>query len=375
MKNLTLFLMLAFSISLQAQVLGFVEGDKTCSAPTEVFVAQKKNLLFQIHVPVGGTFEVKLNPGQYNIIAVNQDGCEAKKEFDLQKDQVSLSFKIRKPASERTPTSIWGSVGETGMPVAPNGFLFGGGFRSPWWYPWSMYQYPVSYPYPCMWNIWGCGGGNYPGGGPIVMGKPNIYVEGPNVENAKIELPIVDGHRLMATAPAHMEKGWTFDLEKNQMKVSGTVYPYLFYDSRAEVKNLVNSQNGYCGDRKFVLQKMSDTLEQLHFPKKAQKDFNEHWWAKLPQITLFCVYPQVNEQLAELAPLKISFSSYSLTRVAFFIIPKPKRSKLPQEAFLREMVQRTPASWTAPVLKEERPPKKWQVYEWGVAFPFENEKK
>jgi hypothetical protein len=369
MKNITLFLSFFVSLSLNAQILGFIEAKQGCSAPTEVFIAEKKNLLFQIHVPINGNFEVKLNPGKYQIIAVNEEGCEGREQVEFKKEQINLTLKIGKVA-DRKPSMM-----ETGVGYSMDmwGVPYPG--RSPWWYPWSMYQYPMSYRNPCMWNIWGCGGGWYPGGGGIAMGKPNIYIVGPDIQAAKISLTPIEHHQLMATAPAHMEKGWTFNLEKNKLIVGGTTYPYLFYDSRAEVKKLINHQNGFCGDRPEVLQKMGDILEKMAYPKKAQKDFNEHWWAKFPKLTSFCVYPQVNDELSDLAPLQISLPSYSLTRIAFFVISRPKRSTLPVEPFLKEMIQRKPAAWVAPVKKADHPQKRWQVYEWGVAFPFETEKK
>jgi hypothetical protein len=210
----------------------------------------------------------------------------------------------------------------------------------------------------------------YPSGGPIAMGKPNLYITGPNLKDAKIELEKIEEHKLMATAPAHMEKGWTFSLEKNQLLVNGTKYPYLFYDSRAELKRLPNHSKGFCGERSEILEFMKKQLEEFRFPKNAQADFNEHWMVKLPPISQFCVYPQINEQMDKAAPLKMSFTDYKLTRVLFFIVPKLARKDLPKQVYLKELVQRTPAQWKAPALKTTK--NKWSIFEWGVAFPFEN---
>lgn len=365
-KQIFIMVVLFFSSNVYAQVLGFVQGPKVCNSLSEVFISQKKKLLFQISVPLNGNFEVRLNPGEYDFTAVNELGCEAKTSFQFKKEQINVTLSLT--PGKRMPSMYVDQAGGGMMGVmSPQ--------RSrelsmwPWWNPWAMYQFPMFYNNPCMWNVWGCQSSYYPSGGPIVMGKPNIYIEGPDLENAKIELDKVEHHQLMATAPAHMEKGWTFNLEKNKIIVAGTEYPYLFYDSRAEFNKLSNATHGFCGTPTQVLDEMNNQLEKLKFPKQARKDFAEHWIVKLPRLKELCVYPQMNEQMDSAAPLKISFKDYQMTRALFFIIPKLSRKDLPKAAFLKEMVQRTPAAFMAPEAKSSK--SKWKIYEWGVAFPFE----
>ncbi len=358
--------------SVKAQVFSRVKAGPGCEKPAEVFVSQGKALLFQIHVPLNGNFEIKLNPGKYEFVAITEDGCEGHRALHFQKKEVRTELKIaknRREGHKRKPSFAGSDMAASGQ--SPVMLGRGPHFSSmyPWWYPWSMYMFPASSQYPCVWAVWGCNSRYYPQGGPIVMGKPNIYVEGPDVENAKIELKRVEHHKLMATAPAHMEKGWTFSLTNNKINVEGVQYPYLFYDSRAELNHIPNQTDAFCGDRDEVLAQMNEVLEKMKFPKTARADFSEHWLAKLPRFKEFCIYPQVNEELNKASPLKISLSSYSLSRVLFLIIPKPARRDQPKEAFLREFVKRTPAEWVAPEAKTNKA--KWKVYEWGVAFPFE----
>lgn len=366
LKNTFLLLVVTFSSITQAQVVGLVQGPKVCKSISEVFVSQKKKLLFQITVPVGGNFEVKLNPGDYEFTAVNEMGCEAKQAFHLKKEQLTVTLSL--VPGKRMPSMYSDQAGGGMMGImSPQ--------RSrelammPWWSPWAMYQFPMFYNNPCMWNIWGCQSSYYPAGGPIAMGKPNIYIDGPDMENAKIQLDQVEHHKLMATAPAHMEKGWSFNLEKNKIMIEGAEYPYLFYDSRAEFNKLPNVTHGFCGTPTQVLEEMNNQLEKMKFPKRARKDFAEHWIVKLPKLKELCVYPQVNEQMDQAASLKFSFKDYQVTRALFFIVPKLSRKDLPKPAFLKEMVQRTPAAFITPEAKHSKA--KWKIYEWGVAFPFE----
>lgn len=348
-----------------AQVLGSVEGSGKCTSPSEVFVAQGKKLLFQIHVPVGGTFEVKLNPGKYELTALNQDECSSSVPIELKKEQLNVTLAMSALSDvKRKPNFYSEMAGRSQLGYFPQY-----GSYYPWWQPWSMYMYPGSYNYPCMWAMWGCQSRMYPSGGPIAMGKPNLYIVGPDIKEAKIELERIETHKLMATAPAHMEKGWTFSLEKNQIKVNGTPYPYLFYDSRAELDRLPNQSSGFCGNRSEILGLMKKELYQFKFPENAVADFDEHWMVKLPPISQFCVYPQINEQMDKAAPIKTSLKDSQMTRVLFFIVPKTARRGLPREAYLKELVQRQPAEWKTPVIKKASA--KWAIYEWGVAFPFE----
>jgi hypothetical protein len=129
-----------FSTQLQAQILGKVEAASSCTSPSEVFVAQGKKLLFQIHVPVGGTFEVKLNPGKYVLTALNEDECMASTALELKKDQINMTLAMSPLSESKRKPNFYSEMASqrSYLPV------MGGGMGFPWWSPWSMYMYPSS---------------------------------------------------------------------------------------------------------------------------------------------------------------------------------------------------------------------------------------
>lgn len=344
-----------------------MESD-ACSSPTEVFVSEtkSKNLLYQIHVPVGSDFEAKLNPGEYTIRAANKDGCLSEQKISLGKKQVELNLTLsNKPSEDRSPASsglcLYCNYNYSPMQMSPY-------FVGPWWNNFGNWSYP-NFSYPCTWGGWGCGGTSYPPGGPIVMGKPNIYLRGADTKNVSIRLGEKSLAKLIATSPAHMEKGWNVSLKKNQIYNGKVKIPYLFYDARAEVKNLQN-KFGFCGAAPAVLDSMMTDLKQAKFPKEALADFEEHWRYKLPPMGRFCVFPQHSKTLQDEVPFDVVGTEVHWNRVLYFIVPYPAGRQRPPK-FLEKFVQGPDELWTR--RGNDRTPsgsKTITAYEWGVAFPF-----
>lgn len=81
---ITLCLLFTFSASAWSAsgVKGKVLSPKDCSSPVMVWLSLDKDdykerlLLLHTEVPVGGTFQFYLKPGQYQLRASDQKGCE-----------------------------------------------------------------------------------------------------------------------------------------------------------------------------------------------------------------------------------------------------------------------------------------------------------
>lgn len=79
-----LYLLLSFfSLAWSAPgVKGKVASPKGCSSPVMVWLSldkddyKERQLLLHTQVPVGGTFQFYLKPGQYQVRASDQNGCE-----------------------------------------------------------------------------------------------------------------------------------------------------------------------------------------------------------------------------------------------------------------------------------------------------------
>jgi len=362
--------MALIAASSQGAVLGRVTGQSPdCKEATEVFVSQTKSrqLLYQIHVPVNGTFEVKVRPGDYTLRSANRSGCFAEQTVTFKKAQVNVKLELSnqpKPGDRKPAAS--GFFCPYCAPAWSPYSAFPTSFVGPWWNNFSMMNYP-NYSYPCMWGGWGCSGSMYPPGGPIAVGKPNIYLRGPDVKELKVELKEHVLARLIATSPAHMEKGWTVDIKKNEIYADGVKVPYLFYDARADLKSL-QSKKGFCGSAPAVLQSMVADLRASHFPSNAIDDFNEYWSYKLPSVQRLCVYPQGEAQLNADIPIEVVGAEFELRRVLYFIVPHMAGQARPPR-FLADFVSGPSEIWTREGTPEPKK-KKHVAFEWGIAFPF-----
>jgi hypothetical protein len=95
MKVLAIMLVI-FSLSAHSAsgVKGKVISPKGCSSPVMVWVALDKDqykerlLLMHTEVPVGGSFQFYLKPGEYQVRASDEKGCEFFQRVEV-KDLVS----------------------------------------------------------------------------------------------------------------------------------------------------------------------------------------------------------------------------------------------------------------------------------------------
>lgn len=83
MKALFLFLfLLSFSVFSATGIKGVVTSVEGCSSPVMVWVSLDKEdykerlLLMHTEVPVGGSFQFYLKPGNYQLRGSDQKGCE-----------------------------------------------------------------------------------------------------------------------------------------------------------------------------------------------------------------------------------------------------------------------------------------------------------
>lgn len=63
-----------------SNLFGQVFAERSCMKSSQLFVSTAENeLLYQLMVPVNGTFALKLKDGNYALLAANRDGCESRK--------------------------------------------------------------------------------------------------------------------------------------------------------------------------------------------------------------------------------------------------------------------------------------------------------
>ncbi len=60
-------------------ISGKVLSKVGCVKPTQLFISIDDKLLYQIEVPINGSFSVAVKKGEYNFLAINEEGCQSKK--------------------------------------------------------------------------------------------------------------------------------------------------------------------------------------------------------------------------------------------------------------------------------------------------------
>lgn len=355
-----------------------IESIKGCSNNVEIFVAQNKKLVFQIPGVQGIESSVFLNKGAYAVTVLGTD-CHFEKMVELTDDTKVTEVVVRLQRSEksRTPSSTgfmspersytYGMEGRYNLP--PGALNVNLNYSIPYWYPYVQQNYS-NYQWPCMWNMFGCNSYNYPvrrhqnyPNGPIVMGKPNIYVQGPDSQNLKLTFLENSEGRFMASTPAMVDNFWEFDLKGNAIVKNSVLFSYFFFDARTPTKADYNLDKAYCGLKEELLKFMIEHLEQRQFPKAAVTDFKQYWIFKLPDVES-CVFPQTEKNIQSFFPLELSRKnekvSAAYNRIYFVVVPKSAPvSQLPLK------FKSNPKKW---IDRQPSASGTYQIYEWGVGF-------
>jgi len=219
-------------------------------------------------------------------------------------------------------------------PTCNRGF-YSGPNMSPWGapYPWWWQTGPMMYsnfyqPAPWYqssnWNNYYAPSGvmpsYYPGTGGMMMGKPNLYIEGPAGTPITIKMKFTEqGANWLATVPSHGTQGWKGTLEeKGRIRTDQGIYGFLFSDYRVNGFHL-QDREGFCSTKKNVLGKMAISLNRSGFTGREIADFLEYWSVKFPQAERYCVYPQDERQLATVADLEVTPKPASIRRLLFMV--------------------------------------------------------
>jgi hypothetical protein len=325
-------------------ISGSVAATKECtSKEAVVWVSQGPMLLYQLHVPVGGSFEAHVKEAPFYDVAVTEkSGCFAESKIKIQNANKVIPVKLvatpvsnkdkpdnRSPAnSGMTPQgcpSCWGLTAG-GITQPPGHYVVQP--SAPWWSGYGMYAY-ANYAYPAPWSNYYVQGGYYPyatpqawhhGGG--FAGKPNLYISGKPGQTVKVTLAPQAHTQTLAAVPV-LTKGahWTAKTGSNgKLLASASSYDYLFYDYRLTLEHL-QKDKGFCAARSAVVPQMAALLEQTGFTKNEVDDFKTYWTEKWPPNKDYCVYPQGSAELDKIVQLKITPDPQQITRILFFVVP------------------------------------------------------
>ncbi|MBI2519281.1 MAG: hypothetical protein HYV97_02640 [Bdellovibrio sp.] len=76
---------------------GKILGNKKCAGPAVIWISKKAEILYQVEVPINGSFEFHLVPGDYDIAATTSNSCQVKKSFTVAKNESkTIEIKLAK---------------------------------------------------------------------------------------------------------------------------------------------------------------------------------------------------------------------------------------------------------------------------------------
>lgn len=372
MRTLLFLLVILSSFITRADIIEFKlkTEDQSCKGLAQVVISQDKMVLYQVEAPMYGTGQVHLLTGNYQIDAINKEGCSFQNTIQIsdlpnKTIEVEMTKQPRKPATAMSP-DVAVVQAQTGLTPAQWNLV---GWSQPWWGGWGYGQFNQNFYSPCGWSMYGCGGNYYPYNGNIAMGKPNIYLTGKDEGKFKLKFTSND-FNFLATVPSFKGKEVTGELRKGSIYSDNTWYPYFFYDARVNDEHLQNAQ-GFCGTKKEIFQFMMDGLKKYEFPDAARTDFGDYWSVKLPEALRYCVFPQANAQLDKVAPLEFTFDDKSevrTERLFYLVIPQDfKGKRIPTKE--HRFADKPKSAWKH--FARTVIPKTPYLYEWGVGFMFE----
>jgi hypothetical protein len=230
----------------------------------------------------------------------------------------------------------------------------------PWWGMKGNMYYP-NMNFPGAWQGHGMNHQHYPGNGPVMMAKPNIYVEAK--EEIEFELEFTDPKQeFLATTP-YLEEGnkWKVKVKDEKFNVDGVDYGYLFYDARGALKHF-QFADGVCSSREAMIEMMEKDLKALGHSKRSLKDFSVHWRVKIPNYPYYCLYPQYNQEMDKAVPINVSVEA-EVSRVLYIVVPYQTLELKNTDVFPPLPVNDFTAK--RPKVKQQT---KLYLKEWGVAF-------
>lgn len=89
--------LLSFNI-LSAPIKGKVSATKDCQSKEsgQLFISEKKKLIYQIEMPINGSFQVELPAGVYDFNYILKNGCSTNQKVKHAKKAQMIGLKVRK---------------------------------------------------------------------------------------------------------------------------------------------------------------------------------------------------------------------------------------------------------------------------------------
>jgi hypothetical protein len=228
---------------------------------------------------------------------------------------------------------------------------------APWSYAPPQQAYAMAYSP-------GVQGGYFPGGGGFFGAKPNIYVTGTPGTAVTVKLHFKEkGDNWLAAIPAHGEEGWHGTIAENdRVTVDGVTYGYLYSDYRVYGRAFQDTA-GFCASKPVILTRIANEMNRAAFSPREIAHFLDYWAVKFPQSESYCVYPQDERVLEQVAALDVTPKAAVTRRVLFLVQVKEGLNKTGAK-FSKAPTQ----EWTPQALRKPASANAITVREWGVGF-------
>ena len=250
-------------------------------------------------------------------------------------------------------------------PYMNTGFMPIYNYYTPWWNPYSMQRYP-NYNTPAPWMNYGMNGSHYPshhGGG--MAGKPNVYIYGKAGTKFNLTFEFSEKSLMLSTVPKY-DKKWEGVVTGDGIVSNDAFYRYFYYDYGLDIKKL-QWKRGSCVSENKLMEYLNKKLLESRFHQREIHDFNEFWSFKIPEAKRYCIYPQGNKELNQVAKINISPKA-DINRLTFLIVPQKNIPKESGRPFIKPPVTK----WKPELIKKEN---EILINEWGVAWLDESEVK
>jgi hypothetical protein len=144
--------------------------------------------------------------------------------------------------------------------------------------------------------------------------KPNIYLYPEEQIELDVHISFPHGGQIAASEPPYGD-GWRLVVEPSGL--INEEYEFLFYESFQPDYGQYDS--GWVLAREKLETFFRNNMAQTSFNEAEIDDFIEYWMPRLIEYPYYAIYPQYNEQLAEMIKLEFSVEPQSLIRLIYSV--------------------------------------------------------
>lgn len=143
----------------------------------------------------------------------------------------------------------------------------------------------------------------------------NLYPK----EKSKIHVEVAPKGEFTLTIPAYPGNGWNVTADPNgKIYYGGNTYPYLYWEAAMPDGLIKQPNEGFVVKYDKLGTLFNTIMPQLGLNAKEQKEFSEYWLKALPNSPYYFVGVVPQNEVDEMAPLKVQPAPDSVLRVTLY---------------------------------------------------------